>query len=128
MIYHKDGTQPNELEIFVFGSNLAGIHGGGAAKAAFASYGAIWGRYSGLSGRSYAIPTKDENIETLPLQAIKPYISAFVELTHCTPDKRYFVTRIGCVLAGYADSDIAPLFIGANRANCNFPEEWAQYL
>lgn len=129
--YHKDGTLPTKGEIFVFGSNLAGIHGAGAAKVAHEKFGAKWGEgtsatvMSVLDG-SYAIPTKDKNIETLPLREIEKYVNSFVTFTLMYPEYGYFVTRVGCGLAGYKDSQIAPMFKGAE--NCSFAEEWKPYL
>lgn len=124
-IYHIDNTLPSDNEIFVFGSNLSGIHGAGAAAEAL-NYGAVWGKGVGLFGRSYAIPTKDERIKTLPLREIKPHIEAFVKFTQEHPELRFFVTRIGCGLAGFQDSQIAPLFKDA--ANCSFALEWKPFL
>lgn len=126
MKFHRDGTQPREDEVFVFGSNLAGVHGAGAAKQAV-KYGARQGHGIGLNGRTYAIPTKDHNIETLPLDRIQPYIDRFIKLTAQYPQVKFFVTRVGCGLAGYKDSDIAPLFKGCGP-NCSFPEQWGSYL
>jgi hypothetical protein len=80
----------------------------------------------GPYGKSYAIPTKDNNIKTMPLSDIKAFVEAFVDFTKVTPDYRWFVTRIGCGLAGYKDEQIAPMFKGAY--NCSFAQEWQQYL
>lgn len=120
--FHKDGSQPIEDSVFVFGSNLAGVHGAGAARAAKEKFGAKMGVGVGLHGNSYAIPTKDENIETMPLKAIKPYVDEFNEFVRLNPGMKFFVTRIGCVLAGYKDKDIAPMFKAYK--NCSFSEEW----
>jgi hypothetical protein len=125
--YHTDGTQAAADEIFVFGSNEAGRHGAGAAKAALLYYGAVYGEGYGLQGRSYAIPTKDENIQTLDLNDIEDYIYIFIVEAALNPSKKYFMTRIGCGLAGYNDEDIAPLFKHA-PTNINFPEDWRTYL
>ena len=125
--YHLDGTMPSKNEIFVFGSNEAGVHGAGAAKAAHKFYGAEWGNGYGLQGRSFAIPTKDINIRTLPLDVIEYFVSNFVRMASMQPDRQYFMTRIGCGLAGYKDSDIAPMFKGS-PTNINFPEDWKTYL
>jgi hypothetical protein len=125
--YHKDGTKPVNGEIFVFGSNLIGIHGAGAAKEAVQSYGAQWGSPIGLVGQSYAIPTKDRYIATMPIEEIEPFVTRFLDFAHSAPDKEFFVTRIGCGLAGYEDFQIAPLFKRAPE-NCNFPKEWEPYL
>lgn len=124
--YHIDGTLPQNGEIFVFGSNLAGIHGAGAAKVAHKKFGAEYGRGEGFSGESYAIPTKDEKIQTLPLTSIQRYIISFIRITQKAETATFFVTRIGCGLAGYRDRDIAPHFKGAE--NCSFAEEWREYL
>lgn len=97
-------------QIFVFGSNEAGRHGKGAALAARLKYGAKYGQPSGLQGNSYGIPTKDKHLQTLPLNYIEPYIIKFCEFAKNNPDKQFYVTRIGCGLAGYKEKDIRPLF------------------
>lgn len=109
--------------IFVFGSNLAGIHGAGAALFARLHRGAIVGQGVGLQGHSYAIPTKDERIRTLPLARIKPHVLEFIEFARKNPQLKFEVTRIGCGLAGYVDNDIGPMFKGAPD-NCNLPPGW----
>jgi len=114
-------------KIFVFGSNLAGRHGAGAAKYARQHYGAIYGQGIGLQGDSYAIPTKDHNIETLPLSEIKRYVDMFLAFARSNPKLEFQLTRIGCGLAGYKDEQIAPMFVGLPR-NVIVPEEWAYYL
>ena len=114
------------MEIFVFGSNLAGRHGKGAALDAKRYHGAINGRGFGMQGSSYAIPTKDANLTTLSLDRIKPYVITFVRFARDNPDLNFFVTRVGCGLAGYTDQDIAPMFKAA-PANCQLPQEWKQY-
>lgn len=126
MKFHRDGTQPDKDQVFVFGSNLAGIHGAGAAKAAL-RYGARLGHGIGLVGHTYAIPTKDVDIKTLPLDNIKPYIERFQKMTLQHSQVKFFVTRVGCGLAGYKDSQIAPLFKGCST-NCSFPQEWERFL
>lgn len=127
MKFHLDGSQPNKNQIFVFGSNLAGIHGAGAAKQAALRYGAKYGQGVGLRGQSYAIPTKDQDIETLPLDIISRYITNFVRFTNDNPQMQFFLTRIGCGLAGLKDKDIAPMFKGCGT-NCDLPEDWQPYL
>ena len=129
--YHEDGTQPQNGEVFVFGSNLAGRHGAGAAKAALDYYGARYGLGVGLVGNSYAIPTVTHTVrESMPLEEIAVYVKHFVAYTHYIaewkPHLQFFVTRLGCVLAGYENKDIAPMFKGA--INCDFPEEWKEFL
>jgi len=96
--------------VFVFGSNLAGRHGAGAAKYALQHKGAKYGQGVGLQGYSYAIPTKDFNIKTLPLETIKIYVDQFIQFAINNPDMTFEVTKIGCGLAGYVPKDIAPMF------------------
>ena len=103
-------TKLAENEIFVFGSNLSGRHGKGAAKTAL-SWGAIWGQGAGLQGRTYGIPTKTADVrKTLPVEAIRLYVDRFIQDAKEHSDKIFLVTEIGCGLAGYKPKDIAPLF------------------
>ena len=95
-------------EIFVFGSNLAGAHGGGAARAARIHFGAVMGQGVGLQGRSYAIPTMQGGPET-----IKPYVDDFILFAKQHPELTFLVTPIGCGIAGFHARDIAPLFASA---------------
>lgn len=104
-------TKLEKDQIFVFGSNLAGRHGAGAALYAYMNFGAIPGKGEGFMGQSYAIPTKDRNIKTLPLSDIKTYVSNFLIYAKDNPDKTFLVTEIGCGLAGYKPKDIAPFFV-----------------
>lgn len=113
--------------IFVFGSNLAGIHGAGAARYAVLHHGAVMRQGIGIQGDSYALPTKDHNIRTLTLAAIRHCIDDFINFALVHPEKTFMVTRVGCGLAGYRDSDIAPLFIGSPK-NCQFDLKWKPYL
>lgn len=96
--------------IFCFGSNLAGCHGAGAAREAYENFGAKWGIGVGITGRSYAIPTKDEKIQALPLDKIGVYVRDFLKYAVAHPKQEFFVTAIGCGLAGYEPKDIAPMF------------------
>ena len=114
-------------EIFVFGSNLAGRHGAGAALFAKNNHGAIYGKGIGLQGNSYAIPTKDKNLKTLPLEDIKKYIDEFLQFASEHQEYTFRVTRVGCGLAGYKDWQIAPMFYH-HSTNCVMPEEWSQYM
>jgi len=98
-------------EIFVFGSNLAGRHGKGAARAARTYYGAIYGQGEGLQGLSYAIPTKDADLRTLGLNKIGEAVQRFLEFARMRPDLTFMVTPIGTGLAGYRPDEIAPLFV-----------------
>lgn len=112
--------------IFVFGSNLAGRHGKGAALVARRTHGAVYGVGVGHTGNSYAIPTKDAHIRTLPLIVIAGHILDFIEYARDNPYLEFNVTRIGCGLAGYADSEVAPLFRDA-PSNCHLPNGWRNY-
>ena len=98
-------TSLAENEIFVFGSNLAGFHGGGAARVAHQRFGAVWGQGVGLQAQSYAIPTMQGGVET-----IRPYVDEFIVFARQHPELTFLVTRIGCGIAGFTDEDIAPLF------------------
>ena len=98
-------TELKADEVFVFGSNLAGMHGAGAAWLAFQKFGAVMGCGVGLRGQSYAIPTMQGGVE-----AIKPYVDEFIAYAKSHPDLFFYVTRIGCGIAGFRDKEIAPLF------------------
>lgn len=114
-------------EIFVFGSNLAGRHGAGAAKYAFEHHGAKYGRGVGLQGNSYAIPTKDAQLRTLPLSTIQGYVDQFLNFARLRSELIFNVTPIGCGLAGYKYEDIAPFFTEAPE-NVRLPEEFKKYV
>ena len=124
-MYNKEFTperiselKPNE--VFVFGSNLAGSHGGGAAWIAYQNFGAIWGQGVGLQGQSYAIPTMQGGVET-----IKPYVDEFIRFAKEHKELKFYVTRIGCGIAGFRDEEIAPLFYHAiNCENVILPKEF----
>lgn len=113
--------------VFVFGSNLAGVHGAGAAKFAMDKKGARWGYSYGRAGDSFAIPTKDRDIETLPLEEIQDFVTGFLAYARNHPKVIFQVTAIGCGLAGYEHYMVAPLFEGASE-NCWFQDEWKEYL
>ena len=101
-------TTLKENEVFVFGSNLAGMHGGGAARAALDRFGAVWGQGVGLQGQSYGIPTMHGDLD-----AIRPYVDEFIKFAKGRPDLKFLVTRIGCGIAGFRDEEMAPLFRAA---------------
>ena len=103
-------TELRPDEVFVFGSNLEGLHGGGAARVAFKNFGAVMGCGVGLRGQSYAIPTMQGGVET-----IVPYVNQFIEFAKEHPELFFYVTRIGCGIAGFRDKEIAPLFSGATE-------------
>lgn len=111
-------------EIFVFGSNLQGFHGGGAARIARERFGAVTGQGVGLQGQSYAIPTMQGGVDT-----IRPYVNEFIAFAKAHPELHFFVTRIGCGIAGFRDEEIAPLFKEAiGLANVSLPKEFIESI
>lgn len=112
-----------QREIFVFGSNQAGRHGLGAALYARDHCGAKLGQGFGLQGRTYAIPTKDWNLVRLPIESIAFFIDTFKKFAKDHMHEVFFVSKIGCGLAGYKEADIIPLFKDA-PANCKLPVGW----
>ena len=117
-------SELKENEIFVFGSNLAGAHGGGAARLAYKRFGAVWGEGVGLHGQTYAIPTMQGGVET-----IKPYVDAFIRFARAHSRLTFLVTRIGCGIAGFRDEEIAPLFTDAiNVENIILPKEFVENI
>ena len=115
------------LRIFVFGSNLAGRHGKGAALDAVRDYGAIRGRGTGRQGNAYAIATKDAALCPLSLEAIAAHVQDFVAYARAHPELDFLVTDVGCGLAGYVPTQIAPLFRAA-PANCLFSARFRAVL
>ena len=114
----------NENEVFVFGSNLGGFHGGGAARVALESFGAVWGQGVGLQGQSYAIPTMHGGVDV-----IKPYVDEFIAFAREHRELRFLVTPIGCGIAGFKVEEIAPLFAAAiNDDNIILPESFVQVI
>ena len=115
----------NDDEVFVFGSNLSGRHGKGAAKTAL-GWGAKWGQSSGLQGKTYGIPTKDARVlRVLAINEIKPFVDEFIEFAKNNPNITFLTTEIGCGLSNYKPKDIAPLFIDAiNVENIHLPERF----
>lgn len=123
--WHRDNHDHKQDDVFVFGSNLSGIHGGGAAYYARQVLGAVIGDGVGRTGRCYAIPTKNEDIsETLSLDDIRVFVRGFLAHATMRPMETFFVTRIGCGLAGLTNEEVAPLFADAPM-NCVLPELWA---
>ena len=117
-------TELKEGEVFVFGSNKEGMHGGGAARIAYKEFGAIWGEGVGMTGRCYAIPTMDGSLDI-----IRKHVDDFTEYAAAHPELTCLVTRIGCGIAGWRDSEIAPLFGKASElGNVTLPEEFWKIL
>ena len=111
------------MRVFVFGSNLAGRHGKGAALHALHHHGAIYGQGVGLQGQSYGIPTKNRNLEVLPLESIKFHVDNFLEFAFHHPEMDFDLTPIGCGYAGYTQTAIKPLF-KAKPYNVYFTKDW----
>lgn len=113
--------------IFVFGSNLAGAHGTGAARVARFEHGAQIGVGNGRTGNAYALPTKDRDIRTMSKAHIQFFVEEFLKYAAAHPELEFQVTRIGCGRAGYRDFEIAPMFKGASK-NCLFDEYWEPWF
>lgn len=111
--------------IFVFGSNLAGRHGKGAALEALQKYGAIKGKGKGRMGNAYGIPTKDKKLRVMSLTRIQYYVSQFKVYAARHPKLRFLVTPVGCGLAGYTPKDIAPMFLNS-PPNVKLPKEFKE--
>lgn len=113
-----------ENEVFVFGSNLGGFHGGGAARVALEQFGAVWGQGVGLQGKSYAIPTMHGGVDV-----IKPYVDEFIAFAREHREMRFFVTPIGCGIAGFTVEEMAPLFAAAiDDENIILPEGFVKII
>lgn len=112
-------------EVFVFGSNLQGIHGAGSAREALDNHGAARGQGVGRWGNSYAIPTKDTPYHTLSLGTIRAYVREFVAYATQHPEDTFRVVKVGCGLAGLFEEDIAPMFKGAPD-NVILPDGWRE--
>ncbi|ESK56596.1 A1S_2505 family phage non-structural protein [Acinetobacter tjernbergiae] len=127
--YHDESivTELPEDTVFVFGSNLAGIHDSGAARVAAQHFAAVKGVGRGWAGQSFAIPTLNEHIQQMPLSQIEHYVDDFKVYAKHHPKMKYFLTALGCGIAGYKVSEIAPLFKGIHP-NVIFPESFRPYI
>lgn len=112
--------------IFVFGSNLAGQHDTEVALFAHQHCRPVDGVGEGRTGQAYAIPTRDENLKTLPLYKINRHINSFIVYAKLNPQLRFYVTKIGCGSEGYTQNQIAPMFKFAPD-NCRLPDGWREY-
>lgn len=135
MIFHKDGTlPPDDSWVFVFGSNEGGYHGAGSAKVANEVYkrpiGSGFGFLQNSGGMTFAIPTKDMEIKTLPIVDIEHNIAQFGSFVQRNPNMKFFITRVGCGLAGFSDERIAPVFASFidGLKNISIPDKWEQYF
>lgn len=127
--YHDESIVKTLAEdtIFVFGSNMAGTHQGGAAKIALQHFGAVKGAGRGWAGQSYAIPTMNEHLQQMPLSQIEHYIDDFKIYTKNHPKNKYFITSVGCGVAGYKVEEIAPMFKGISK-NVIFPASFRPFV
>lgn len=117
-------TELKDNEIFVFGSNLEGRHGGGAALLAYRKWGAVWGQGVGLQGQCYGIPTMHGGPEK-----IKPYVDEFIEFARNHKELNFLVTEIGCGIAGFSPEDMAPLFAEAiDVENIYLPKRFVEVI
>ena len=127
--YHDESIVKSlpEDTIFVFGSNMAGTHAGGAAKTALLHFGAMKGVGRGWAGQSFAIPTMNEHLQQMPLSQIQHYIDDFKIYTKNHPKSKYFITSVGCGVAGYKVEEIAPMFKGISH-NVIFPVSFRPFV
>ncbi|WP_296280119.1 hypothetical protein [uncultured Acinetobacter sp.] len=127
--YHDESIIKSLAEdtVFVFGSNMAGTHQGGAAKTAHLHFGAMKGVGRGWSGQSFAIPTMNEHLQQMPLSQIQHYIDDFKIYTKNHPKLKYFITSVGCGVAGYKVEEIAPMFKGISH-NVIFPQSFRPFV
>ena len=129
--YHEDNEPLGNGQVFVFGSNYAGRHGAGAALFASKVLGyprsKAMGFYESPNGKAYALPTKDFHLRPLQLIEIADHVSYFKEFASKDINNIFYITRIGCGLAGYRDYQVSPMFYGSTK-NCIFPIEWKLYL
>lgn len=127
--YHDESIIKSLAEdtVFVFGSNMAGTHQGGAAKTAHLHFGAMKGVGRGWSGQSFAIPTMNEHLQQMPLSQIQHYIDDFKIYTQNHPKLKYFITSVGCGVAGYKVEEIAPMFKGISH-NVIFPQSFRPFV
>jgi hypothetical protein len=116
-------TELKPNQVFVFGSNLAGLHGGGAAADAARLFAARNGVGEGMTGQCYAIPTLDTDFEKRTIDHIAESVRRFLQYAKAYPELEFIVTPIGTGIAGFRHEEIAPLFQGA-PTNCKLPEEW----
>lgn len=122
-------TKLEDNEVFVFGSNTQGVHGGGAARFAM-NFGAVYGQAFGLQGKTFAIPTVDYTKSgKMKVSEIKKYVDKFLDFTLKHKDKKFLVTEIGCGIAGFKVEDMAELFREAlEYDNVYLPKRFYDYL
>jgi len=118
---HKE----DDGRVFVFGSNLLGIHGGGAARYAYDYLGATWKDGEGLMGNSYALPTCYRPGEPVTLPELAVYVDNFFNFARSHPELHFFVSKVGCGLAGLDEEDVKYIFRElVAPENCDLPPGW----
>jgi len=122
-------TSLGQHQVFVFGSNLSGLHLGGAARQAL-KWGAINGKHNGHYGQTYAIPTVGHNARgTLSPAEIIPFVNEFIKYASNHPELEFLVTEIGCGIAGLTHEEVAPLFTKAKeQANILLPNRFVNSI
>lgn len=120
-------TKLERGEVFVFGSNVEGRHGKGAAKFAMQNFGAKYGIGEGMTGRCYALPTVGRGIKKMPLSQIQEHVNKFISYAKVNEDLTFLVTKVGCGLAGYTAADIGPMFKEA-PGNVVLPVEFETFI
>lgn len=116
-------TELKPNEIFVFGSNLDGFHDGGAARVALEKFGAIYGSGDGMQGQTYAIPTLSRQMKPLSIRYMQTYTRKFIETAKEHPKLTFYLTKIGCGIAGFSEDEIKPLFTDTPK-NIVKPKGW----
>lgn len=116
------------LDIFVFGSNEAGRHGRGAAFYAVRNHGAIYGQGRGRTGSSYALPTKDEQLRSVSIEALRRNVAEFIEHAEGHQDDRFILTPVGCGLAGFDARTVAGMFWGNLPSNVVLHQSWLEHI
>ncbi len=117
-------TELKPNDIFVFGSNIRGIHGGGAARIANKKFGAEWGVGEGLTGQCYALPTMEGGVDY-----IAEKVQNFLLCAKAHPELKFYVTKIACGIAGFTVAEIGPLFSDAiSLDNVILPKEFVDEI
>ena len=113
----------NGTNIFVFGSNLLGRHGRGAALEAKLHWGAKYGVGEGRTGQAYAFPTKFTPYMAMSLASIGEFKHRFYGYCGQHPELTFLLTKVGCGLAGHRELHIARMFANA-PSNVVKPDNW----
>ena len=126
-IFHNEGRIAQSGWVWVFGSNVTGIHAAGEARMAKNNFGAVYGVSEGRMRDSYAIPVKSKNLQSLPIPTLQDNVARFFEHVKSCPRERFYITKVGCGTGEYKDELVAPLFMDA-PPNCSFSADWKHHL